>query len=236
MGVFLRVTKRCLAEDLGLSDDASKLSIEELAEKSPVVASFVNKRGQNPDGVERVQPLTSRVVVHTLHAGEDRGATWYDRKAGTVWLLAARFHRSGQRDDAYPYFKGLDAGGRLLPTREDYEALVEAQTLDFAGRLHKEIPPLREQAIAEPGLIVGAVLGGRVAVRIVYDEGDAMLTVAISQRLFPGDTHVPPGYQLAIAAGFLPHTTPPEHLSFAGDLAGEELRDDEIAYCDFAED
>jgi hypothetical protein len=236
MGASLRVTKRCLVEDLGLAGDASKLSIEELAEQNSVVASFLDKRGQDPEGVEKVQPLTSNVVVHTLHAGEYRGATWHDRRAGAVWLLAARFHRSGQRDDAYPYFKELDATGRLLPTREDYDALVEAQTLDFAGRLLEEIPPIRERVKAEPGTIFEAVLGGRVVVRAVYEDDDSMMTIAISQNLLPGETPVPPSWQLAIAAGFLPHTTPPENLSFAADLAEHELRGDEIAYCDFEEE
>src|SRR5512132_3123977 len=164
MGWELRVTIRCLEEDLGLPEAASKLPIDELAEQNSVIASFREKRGQSPDGVEKVQPITSNVVVYTLHAGEDRAATWYDERAGVVWLLAAGFHRSGQRMDAYPHFKQLDEIGRLLPTREDYELLVQAQTLDFAGRLLEEIPPLRDAALAEPGNVVEGLLGGRVAV------------------------------------------------------------------------
>jgi predicted double-glycine peptidase len=117
MGLVLRVTQRCLAEDFGLPADALKQStLEEVAGSIPAIAAFCEKRSQNPEGLEKVQPLTSNVVVYTLHAGEIRGATWHDRRAGTVWLLAARFHRSGKKDDAYPYFKELDAGGRLLPS------------------------------------------------------------------------------------------------------------------------
>jgi hypothetical protein len=153
-----------------------------------------------------------------------------------VWLLATHFHRSGKRDDAYPYFKRLDADGRLLPDREDYEALIAAQTLDFAERLLEEIPPLRERAIQEPEAIIEAVLAERVRVRVVYEENDPpMMTVAISQRLLPGETQVPPDWQLVVAAGLLPETTPPESLSFAGDLGGHHLHDDEVAYCDFVE-
>jgi hypothetical protein len=81
------------------------------------------------------------------------------------------------------------------------------------------------------------VLGGQIRVRIVCEDGDPpMMTVAISQRLMPGSMQVPAGWQLIVAAGFLPFTTPPENLSVAADLAGQPLRDDEIAYCDFAHD
>jgi hypothetical protein len=70
----------------------------------------------------------------------------------------------------------------------------------------------------------------------VYEADDsAMMTVAISQRLLPGETQVPPGWQLAVAAGFLPNT-PADKLSFAHDLGGADLHDDEVAYCDFAHD
>jgi hypothetical protein len=221
---------------LGFSADDLDLSVDELAQQNSVVASFQEKRSQDPEGVEKVQPLTSNVVVHTLHAGEDRGATWFDKKAGVVWLLAAGFHRSGKRDDAYPYFKGLDAKGELLPTREDYEALVRSQTRNLAALLIEEIPPIRDEALRHPGGIVEGVLGGRVDVRVASEDDDPpMLTVAISQRLRPGETALPAGWQLVIAAGFLPNTTPPENLAFADDLAGHELRDDEIAYCDFVE-
>ena len=233
--VELRVTRRCLLEDLG--ENELELSIEELAEKHDVVRSFREKRAQHPGGQETIQNITSRIVAHSLHSGAHRGATWHDKKAGVVWLLAARLHRSGKPDDAYPYFVSLDATARLLPTRDDYEALVRFQAISFARALLEDVPPLLDGARRAPGAIQEGTIGGRVKVRCVYEEGDSpMCTVAVSQRLAPGEMQVPPGWQIAIAAAFLSSGTSAEDLSFAGDLAGKPLNDDEVAYCDFVED
>ena len=61
-----------------------------------------------------------------------------------------------------------------------------------------------------------------------------MLTVAISQRLFPGEMQVPADWLVRVAAAFLPDT-PPERLAVAFDLAGQALQPDEIAFCDFVQ-
>lgn len=234
MAAVLRVTQRCILDDLGLTASSASLSIDDLADQNAVVAAFRDKRSAAPNGQETIQQLVSHVVVYSLHAGEARGATWYDKKVGIVWLLAARFHRSGKKDDAYPYFRELDAAGHLLPTRDDYQAFFESQALSLAQCLVDEIPPLRKAAQEDPGAIKEATLGSRIRVRVVYEEAKPpMMTVAISQRLLPGELQVPADWQLTVAAGFLPYTTPPENLSFAGDLAGQALRDDEVAYCDF---
>ncbi len=70
---------------------------------------------------------------------------------------------------------------------------------------------------------------------VVYDDAyPPMFTVAISQRLSPSEMQVPADWLVRVAAAFLPET-PPERLSFALDLAGQELQPDEVAFCDFAE-
>ena len=61
-----------------------------------------------------------------------------------------------------------------------------------------------------------------------------MLSVAIGQRLYPGEMSVPGDWLVRVAAAFLPET-PPEKLSIAFDLAGAELEPDEVAFCDFAD-
>lgn len=199
--------------------------------------AFAERRAQSAEGQEAIQGLTSRIVAFSLHAGRDRGLTWHQEKADIVWLLAARLHRSGEREDAYPYFRQLDAAGRLLPTREDVVAALELEPPRLADVLQREIPSVRRAAQSSPGTISEALLAGRIRVRFVYEDGDPpMATLAISQRLVPGLMEVPPEWQLIVAAGFLSSTLAPEDLSFAADLAGDPLRDDEIAYCDFADD
>ena len=237
MGAGLRITRRCMLEDLQLEPEECSLPLDQLAERHPLVRAFAERRGKRVEGQEAIQGLTSRIVAFSLHGGRDRGLTWHHEKADIVWLLAARLHRSGDREDAYPHFRQLDAAGRLLPTREDVLAALEVEPRRLAEVLQQEIPPIKNAAQSTPGTICEAVLGERIRVRFVYEEGDPpMATLAISQRLMPGPMEVPPEWQLIVAAGFLPSTSLPEDLSFAADLVGEPLRDDEIAYCDFAHD
>jgi len=231
----LRVTLRCLADDLGLEPDDEWPSVRKLADGSSVIRAFVDKRSQSSEGQETIEGLASPIVAYSLHAGSDRGITWHDRDIDVVWLLAARFHRSGKRDDAYPYFRSLDQAGRLMPSREDYIAHLASETQHLAQRLAAEIPPIRNAARQSPRTIQEAILADRIRVRVVYEDDDPpMMTVAISQDLLPGEVSVPPEWQLVVAAGFLPFTTPPSDLSFTFDLAGAPLRHDEVVYCDFA--
>lgn len=237
MAAILRVTRRCALEDLGCAEEDLGKSVEELAESNSVLASFVAKRSQNPEGQETVQDLTSRIVAYSLHSGVNRGITWHDRNRDVVWLLAARLHRSGKSDDAYPYFVALDRAGTLMPAREDLVDLVASQRVSFAKALMENVPPLRDRALEERGSIQDAVIAGRAPVRFAVEEGDPpVATVAISLFLLPGPVQMPPGWQLVIAAAFLPANTAPEDLSFTSEIAGEPLRDDEVGYCNFIED
>lgn len=236
MAAIPRVTRRCLRDDLGFADADATRPLTELATKNPLLKAFLERRAQNPEGQEAIQGLTSRIVAYSLHSGNDRGITWHHGKAGIVWLLAARFHRSGQRGDAYPFFIQLDKDDQLLPTLDDYKDFTHANAANLAESILSEVPPLRERARSSPGEIQQELIGGRVRVRLVFEDGDEpMLTVAISQRLRPGETQVPPDWQIRIAAAFLPGTLPTD-LSFASDLAGDPLEDDEVCYCNFIED
>jgi hypothetical protein len=79
-----------------------------------------------------------------------------------------------------------------------------------------------------------ATIGGRIRVRVICETGDPpLLTVAIGQRLLPGEMPVPADWLARIAAAFFPDA-PPERLSVAFDLGGHELQPDEVAFCDFA--
>jgi hypothetical protein len=242
---YLRVTRRCLVEDLDSSPEEVGAPLSEIAARNDIVQAFADRRSNHPEGQEIVTGLRTNKVIFTLHVGDHRGATWFQKSAidkdgvpitpPVVWLLAARFHRSGKPEDAYPYFRELDAKGRLLPTADDVKALLALTHRSLAESLVEEVPYLIEEAKRSPGRIQSAVLGDRVPVRLVYEPSDTpMLTVAISQRVRPGDMTMPPDWLLLIAAAFLPETRI-ERLSFAPDLAGSPLGPDEVAFCDFAE-
>lgn len=232
----LRATKRCLFDDLSLPASAAKGPLEAIAGSSGIVDAFLQRRAENPAGQETIQGLTSRIVAYSLHSGDYRGITWFQERAGVAWLLAARFHRSGKPDDAYPYFIALDSADRLLPTREDVRLLSEyheKQSKDLARVLLEDVPKMRQKLRANPGQIYKGVLGGRIPVRAVFEDGDPpLLTVAIAQQLHPGDLELPAEWLMAVAAAFLPETDP-QALSYAWDLAGRPLREGEIAFCDF---
>ena len=229
-----RVTRRCLTDDLGLPAESVDLTIDELAAASEVVAAFRERRAEmGSAGQEPIRSLLPDVVAFSLHVGRRRAATWHHREAGVIWLLAVGYHREGHVDDAYAHFGRLKAAGRLLPDRDDMLAFVRSQAPTLARSLLTDVPELVGAAREHPGVIQSGVIGGRIRVRVVSEPGDPpMLTLAISQRLFPGEMQVPADWLVRVAAAFLPDT-PPERLSVAFDLAGQGLQSDEIAFCDF---
>jgi hypothetical protein len=97
----LRLTRRCLEEDLGRSPDTNfgdLLGVE-------IIKAFIARRRERHDNTREVAPLTSGKTVWRLSRGHDhRGATWYDPDDKVVWLLAYGLHRSGEPEDAFPYF------------------------------------------------------------------------------------------------------------------------------------
>jgi hypothetical protein len=231
-----RITRRCLTDDLGLPADSLDLTIDELARSNDVIAAFRDRRAEvGSPGQEPIRSLLPDVVAFSLHVGRRRGATWHHREAGVIWLLAVGYHREGHVDDAYAYFERLKAAGRLVPDREDMLAFVRSQAPTLARSLLNDVPGLVAAARARTGVIHSGAIGGRIRVRVVCETGDpAVLTVAISQRLFPGEMPVPADWLVRVAAAFVPDTQP-ERLSVAFDLAGQELQPDEIAFCDFVE-
>lgn len=229
-----RITRRCLTDDLGHPSDSVDLTIDELANANDVIAAFRDRRAEmGSPGQEPIRSLLPEVVAFSLHVGRRRGATWHHREAGVIWLLAVGYHREGHVDDAYAYFERLKAAGRLLPDRDDMLAFVRSQAPTLARSLLDDVPGLVDTARQQPGVIHSGTIGGRIRARVVYETDDpSMLTVAISQRLFPGEVPMPVDWLIRVAAAFLPET-PPERLSVAFDIGGQKLQSDEIAFCDF---
>lgn len=233
-GLIPRVTRRCLTEDLDLPAESVGWTIDELAAANEVIAAFRERRAEmGSAGQEPIRSLLPEVVAFSLHVGRRRGATWHHREAGVIWLLAVGYHRERHAADAYAHFERLKAEGQLLPDRDDMLAFVRSQAPTLARSLLNDVPGLVAAARGNPGVLHSGIIGGRIRVRVVCEAGEpAMLTVAISQRLFPGEMQVPADWLVRVAASFLPDT-PPERLSVAFDLAGQGLQPDEIAFCDF---
>lgn len=199
-GYELRVTARCCTEDLHESEGTTFADLG----AHPIVAALRNKHHADPATTKTIGPAAGARTLGRLGIGDDhRGAVWFDREHGVLWLCAAHDrHRSGAADDAFPYFGALIAAGRIYPTADDYEALEQ----DRAARLVDAIPgdaqALLERARAAPGVeLTGQV--GPVRVRLVVvrveDVADELF-VAISMR------HGDDLWLTAVLVGFRPDT------------------------------
>lgn len=187
---------------------------------------------ESPVGSETIRSLQSKkLIAHSLHSGRYRAATWYHEKPGIVWLLAARWHEEGSPADAYPYFEALLDADRLLPTREDVERVVIRRRLTFVRALMEQVPSIRDVALQRPSEIHEAIVGGRIRVRVTYENGDTgILTVAIGNRLIPGEMSVPAEWLVQVLAAFFPGV-PLQDVEYLDEIGGEALREDEDCFC-----
>lgn len=203
-----------------------------LATRHRVIADFIKKRTDSPIGTE--PPIRSllrkNVPAYSLHSGRYRAATWCHEKAGIVWLLAARWHEQGSPDDSYPYFERLLDAGRLLPTQEDVTQVVESRRLTFERALIDQVPAIRGEALDRPGEVRDAIVGGRIRIRLVYENGETgILSVAIANRLLPGEMHVPAEWVVQVLAAFFP-SIPLAEIEYTDELAGRAVRSDEDCF------
>lgn len=228
--LLLRITIRCLVEDLGLDRSDVSKSIRELDHE--VCQAFDAMRSQSPVGTEKLQPLTTDGEVYTLHAGRWRGATWHDEAQNAVWLLGCGYHRSGERGDVYPYLKDLDLKGELFPTVEDYEILFEQQDRTFAQALLEEVPPLIEQAQGHFGKEVVGLLAGRIRASLVAEREDEIdvLWLSVSMKLLPGETDLPAEWMPLLLAAFFPEVSNPLELQTAQAIPTRTARQDEMVF------
>jgi hypothetical protein len=229
----LAPTCRCLTEDLDLLPADCERPVVELVGRHRVVADFNKKRTDNPIGTEPPigSLLRKKVPAYSLHSGRYRAATWHHERAGIVWLLAARWHEQGSPDDAYPYFESLLDAGRLLPTREDVARVVNSRRLTFERALVDRVPGIRSEALEQPGVVRDAVIGGRIRVRVVYENGESgILWVAVVNRLIPGDMPVPSEWLVQVLAAFFPGV-PLAEIEYTEELAGRASHPDEDCFC-----
>lgn len=179
-GHELRVTRRCLIEDL---NQAPAAPFDELAQRHGIIKAFRRERRAvtagpdtiGPAGGER--PLT--VLRHTHHW---RGATWFDPRNGVVWLCACSGrHRSGDADDAFLYIEALRDKGEIWPTDDDHEALAADRGQQFAAFVITDAPALLAAARATPETEQVAIIGIEpvtVIVRVIETLEETYVTIS----------------------------------------------------------
>ncbi|HMI81282.1 MAG TPA: hypothetical protein VK480_05795 [Solirubrobacterales bacterium] len=189
----LRVTKRCLIEDL---DGAKDANLEDVS-KHPIVRAFIRERRDKTTGTRTVNQLSSGKEIWVLaQAQRHRGGTWFEAKRDIVWLVAAGHHESGSKDDFFPYCRQLDREGRLAPSKDDYKALFLDQRERLAARILIDAPLLRKRARESDSEISGQI-GGKFGVNLAIEVVDEIeeITVAFDLRTLEN-----PRYMWAILA------------------------------------
>jgi hypothetical protein len=234
----LRITGRCRVVDIGLPHDSTSHARAHVGTHR-VVQAFVERRAQSPVGQETFRCATEVTgrTIYTLHAGDDRGATWHDVQQDAdedeemgldiVWLLGCRPN--------HDYDSLCALGDELLPDEGDYQAIIDDDALTFATAIVTEVPALVAQAEAEKGQIVEGILAERIPVRLYRDPDDEapLLTVAIRTYPMPGTLVLLKDWFERIVLAFFREL--PENLSICDEIGGMELRDGEAAFCDFPE-
>jgi hypothetical protein len=159
----LRITARCLEEDLEMSRDTP---IGDLLDH-PIVKALIKDRATDPDAGKTIGPAAGEDTIRRLSYGNDhRGATWWDRVEKVVWLCAYHGrHRSGAADDPFKkHFPELLAARRMKPTGVDYAALFAERDERFIDLVHADAQALLAKARQEPGVEKRAVVGGEANV------------------------------------------------------------------------
>lgn len=227
----LRITLRCLEEDLGLSRSKVNTPVAEINHE--FVSAFVDKRADHPKGNEPfVLPKHGPIADKLRQTERWRGATLYDSEENVVWLLGFGFHTSGRPDDVYQVIEALDAADKLLPTDEDYELFLEARESDLPGLLRENAEEMLAEAREAPGTEVRRVIGGTFPISVVIEiEGDMTATwLAISYRLHRGDYEPPPEWEQFILAAFFPDRTVDELRSPEQHLPTRQTGSDEYVF------
>jgi hypothetical protein len=222
----LRVTARCLREDLG-ERDVDGLELER-AQRHEIVRAFCRKRSDSPTGTGSVGPAAGERTLHPLRQGHDhRGATWFDREERVVWLCACGSHRSGEADDAFQHFAALIQNGLIYPEAEDYERLNDERAERFAALAPSELAELLTAAEARAGEEVRAVIGGieELGIVVVVVETLDELFVACSRAALADPTRV------TIILGALCPDRAWEEWDSVKEIPTRTLPLDEIGFC-----
>lgn len=172
----LRVTQRCLVEDLGGRNGDTLESVS----SHPVVKAFLRERKTKTVGTRQVGQLHSGKEIWVLtQAQRHRGGTWFEARRGIVWLVAAGHHESGSQDDFFPYCRGLDRERRLAPTKDDYATLFRAQKERLAARIMIDAPLLLKRAREAEGE-VSAQIGGKFGVGVAIEVADDIEEISVA--------------------------------------------------------
>jgi hypothetical protein len=222
----LSATERCIRRDLDLPRHIVAEPPADQSKHHALLAAFYERRARYPIGQETIEGLQANIVAYSLHAGRWRGLTWHEQQFAIVWLLAGRYHRSGQRDDSYPHFRSLTKQ-QLLPSEEDYKRVFDREAHHFAKTISRDVTALMSTAHGHAGSIVTARIAGRIAVRVIDLSGD--IQVAVRMQLHPGQEQIPAEWLMTVLAAFFPHAAFTD-LAWSREISGAQVASDEFVF------
>lgn len=218
----LRITQRCLSNDLSLeaTTDFSAATVH------PIVQALETQRSTNPRGGKTVGPAAGGHTIYRLgHGNDHRGATWFDERNRVVWLCAYGLHQSGEEDDAFPYFHELIRFGSIWPSEDDYEALFLDRDRRFVETLPQDAQMLLARARSIPGVEQTAVIGGEETTGVLVEVVDTLEETYVAFSLGDKDyTRI-----VLILAAFYPDDTF-NHWELVETLPTRTLRQNEACY------
>ena len=218
----LRVTARCLEEDLAAPTDAPFDDLK----NHEIIKALVKRRRETPENTKTVSPLPGGPEVYRLAYGDrHRGATWFDEANNVVWLLAYAQHEFKGTGDAFPYFKELHAAERLLPEERDYKALFDDRASRFAGVARHDAVQLLEAARAAPGQEQRGLVGGEVGVGVAVEIVETLTETYLAVKLRGLTTETLP----ILLAAFFPEYDFAD-IESAEELPNRSLESDEIGF------
>ena len=233
----LRVTQRCLQEDLGLDVEHASREAERFAYLREAVRAFVGKRASAPGVGENISGVEPYGHVKSLHVGRGRGATIHDPTREVCWLLAfSETHATGERRDAYQHFMRLHERDELLPTASDYALLKVLTSASLLDALHRVCAELHEQARRHPGHEVQRTLTlnndsqatAAVAVDMVIVGDGALEQGWLAITVSPG-APLQPDHLLDIVAALIPPEVDVNDVQFAQQVNGRPVAFPELA-------
>lgn len=243
-GYELRVTHRCLTEDLGFRDDEADAPLLALAARTTLggefLRTFIDKRTALPEPADEgiLDGLAAGTPsMYPLRRGDQqRGVTWYDERSRVVWLVAAHHaHKSGAATDSYRYFRRLPRP-HLLPARRDMMALQTERAVEEADAIWDDVPRLMSAAAASRNTEVRGHVGRVPIGMVMTTDIPPHLYVAVSRTWELAGTNPPEAWLFALLTrcyghfyeeiGHLPVDTRMPHRAAA----------DEDIYADFVSD
>lgn len=236
----LRVTRRCLTEDLGLPDFDASSDARSYVAKHPVVAGFVEKRRLDPSAGEPVRDIGPHGLYKSLHLGRGRGLTTWDADNDVCWLVAyGGYHASGDHRDVYNDFEATAARGQLAPTVDDYESLFDITPAQLLETLRDLGPRLVSAARETPGYELVRPFNAAdpshpdahaviVIDLVVESDGDA--EQGWLGLTLPSDCRWPPGGVLDIVTALLPQDIPAHEIQRTERVGSRPRKPEEVAF------